>query len=218
MMRPFFTLAVAVLTLCSPAQDARRPEAGAGHASEQYVRISEILVSTPQPYNSGQVADAERQARHILDLIQQGENFSDLAKSHSQGPSAALGGDVGYFRRGQLGSAIEAVAFQMNVGDVSGVIRTKQGFLIMKVTDRRWGPVGADPSEFLSSARVTPDLTVYLNRLKADVQRNWYDSIPASALNKKGGLHSSWSSIATERLQTRKLLPAPAMSISTKER
>ena len=104
-------------------------------AVPEQVRLIEILISIPQPYDPAQVADERRKADEVHDAILRGNAFEDLARAKSQGPTAARGGDIGYFRRGTLAKSIEDLVFGMKVGDTSDVVRTKQGFVIMWVTD-----------------------------------------------------------------------------------
>src|SRR5215475_14396617 len=101
----------------------------------EQVRLSEILILTPQPYDATQVSEARKKAEEILEAVRQGKIFADLARADSQGPTAAQGGDIGYFMRGKLSHSMEDLAFSMKVGDVSDVVRTKQGFVILQVTD-----------------------------------------------------------------------------------
>jgi hypothetical protein len=98
------------------------------------VCLNEILISAPRSYDPPQVADAQHKAEGALVAIQQGAKFEDVAKSYSDGPSATYGGAIGAFKRGQLSKKIEDKVFAMKVGDVSDIIRTKQGFLILQVT------------------------------------------------------------------------------------
>jgi parvulin-like peptidyl-prolyl isomerase len=90
-------------------------------AESEHVRVSEILISTPQPYDPEQVARAKQKATEIRESIRQHTDFADLAIKYSQGPSARVGGDIGYFDHGSLGQPIEDLIFQMKVGDVSVV-------------------------------------------------------------------------------------------------
>lgn len=62
----------------------------------EQIRLSEILIATPQPSNSAQLAEAQHKAQDLLDVIRRGGRFADLAKANSQGPTAAQGGDLGY--------------------------------------------------------------------------------------------------------------------------
>jgi peptidyl-prolyl cis-trans isomerase SurA len=120
------------------------------------VQVSEILILTPQPYDSAQVEEAKRKAEALRDEIKRGGSFSDIAKANSQGPTAATGGNLGTFYRGDLAPALEDVVFHMKVGDVSDVVRTKQGFLILQVTGWAGPNVRTDlPLEVLN-APMTP--------------------------------------------------------------
>jgi TonB family protein len=157
------------------------------------VRLSEILISTPQPYAPEQVAHAQIKAEEVRDHLRQGESFADLARKYSQGPSAALGGDVGYFCSGQLGRPLEDLAFRMNVGAVSDVVRTKQGFLILTVTDRL--PICA-PILLVSetpNAQINPDVAQYVDSMKTRINQKWYTLIPRSARLRQGSLTVEFS-------------------------
>ena len=120
---------------CSP-QTAAVPLANVGSLEPEQVRLSEILISAPQSYGPAQVAEAKHKAQEVRNAIQLGGVFADLARANSEGPSAARGGDLGYFKRGVLDKPIEEQVFRMKVGDVSEVVRTKYGFLILQVTER----------------------------------------------------------------------------------
>lgn len=87
-------------------------------------------------------------ARHILvseeqaclDLknqIESGEDFSDLAKAHSQCPSGKQGGDLGTFKPGQMVKEFNDVVFSAEVGTVQGPVKTQFGYHLVEVTDRK---------------------------------------------------------------------------------
>ncbi len=141
----------------------------------EQVRLSEILVSTPQPYVTAQIAEARHKAEDVRDAIRRGGAFADLARANSQGPTAAQGGDMGYFTHGNLARSLEELVFSMKVGDVSDVLQTKQGFVILEVTDHR--RPGDLPVEVLN-LQVTPELRVYLEELIKKVRQHWYAIIP----------------------------------------
>src|SRR5438309_1227976 len=69
--------------------------------------LSEVLISTPQPYDPAQIAAAQRKADSAREAIRQGAKFEDIAKKYSDGPSAGLGGALGLFKHGQLAKSIE---------------------------------------------------------------------------------------------------------------
>lgn len=95
------------------------------------VRAKHILVET------------ETEAEDILKRIQKGESFSGLAKKHSKDKgSASKGGDLGFFSRGKMVPEFEKVAFSLKVGEVSNPVKTRFGYHIIKVTDRKEGRKG----------------------------------------------------------------------------
>ena len=90
------------------------------------VRASHILVSSMH------------QAEQIRTEILQGTNtFEYYAKLYSKCPSGQNGGDLGYFRRGQMVPQFEIVAFNLPVGEISKPVWTQFGWHLIKVTDRR---------------------------------------------------------------------------------
>ena len=86
-------------------------------------------------------------ARHILvktkedceDLktqIENGGDFADLARQHSQCPSSKQGGDLGEFRPGQMVPEFDRVVFSCPVGEVQGPVKTQFGWHLVEVTSR----------------------------------------------------------------------------------
>src|SRR5580693_2355177 len=93
--------------------------------------------SAKQAADAAALAAAEAKANDVLKQIRAGASFEDIAKKFSDGPSAAQGGDLGAFKRGTLAKELEDRTFAMKSGDVSDVIRTKQGYVILKVTNHQ---------------------------------------------------------------------------------
>ena len=82
------------------------------------------------------VAD-EKEARDLLDGLAKGARFEDLAKAHSIDATASRGGDVGFFRAGQLVPDFENACLKLNVGQTSDIVRTQFGYHIIKLTDKK---------------------------------------------------------------------------------
>jgi TonB family protein len=155
---------------------ASSPQADQASATD-VVRLSEILISTPQPYDPAQVAEAHRKAEQARAAIGRDGTFADTARANSQGPTAAQGGDLGCFTHDKLAQALDEVVFRMKVGDVSDVLRTKQGFVILEVTDR-----GAHCADLqLLNQPMSAELKPYLDTLIKKVHERWYKLIPKSA-------------------------------------
>ena len=86
-------------------------------------------------------------ARHILvdteavcaDLkaqIEQGADFADLAREHSNCPSGKKGGDLGEFGPGQMVPEFDAVVFNQEVGKPHGPVKTQFGYHLIEITQR----------------------------------------------------------------------------------
>ncbi|MGH9554654.1 MAG: peptidylprolyl isomerase [Terriglobales bacterium] len=163
----------------------------------EQVRLSEILVSTqaspppggsdpaPQP-DAQALAAAEQKARELLAQIRGGASFEEIAQKNSNGPTAAQGGDLGYFKRGVLAAELENATFAMKAGDVSDVTRTRQGFIVLKVTEHH--TAGTPPQkeiepqimERIYYSKMQPALRVFLTRLREeayiDIKEGYVDS------------------------------------------
>lgn len=93
-------------------------------AGEQ-IRASHILVKS------------EQEAQTILDQLKKGANFEELAKSKSADTSAAKGGDLGWFGKGNMVPAFEKAAFGLKEGQLSNIVKSDFGYHIIKLTGKR---------------------------------------------------------------------------------
>ncbi|MGP0017129.1 MAG: peptidylprolyl isomerase [Candidatus Sulfotelmatobacter sp.] len=100
------------------------------------VCLSEVLIAAPESDSSAQIAEAKHKAEQVREAVRLGGSFADLAAANSQAPSAAQGGPIGCFKRGTLAKSLEKLVFRMKVGEVSDVIRTRQGWLLLQATVR----------------------------------------------------------------------------------
>lgn len=100
------------------------------------VRLRQILLAIPPDSPAKKVSEIERTASQIREKIAAGEDFAKMAAAYSQGPEAQLGGDLGYFARGELLPELEQAAFALEQGQLSPVIRTAVGFHIIRVEEK----------------------------------------------------------------------------------
>lgn len=95
------------------------------------VRAAHLLVRDPGGHSQQARARCAALAREATP-----ENFADLARRHSACPSAASGGDLGWFRRGDMAPEFEAVAFSLPVGVIGGPVATQFGWHLILVLER----------------------------------------------------------------------------------
>jgi peptidyl-prolyl cis-trans isomerase SurA len=120
------------------------------------------------------LAAAEAKANDLLKQIHDGASFEDIAKKNSDGPSAPDGGALGIFKRGQLAKELEDQTFAMKSGDITGVIHTKQGYVILKVNEHTMA--GIPPmkdvlpriQDALYYQKLQPALRAFLTKLREE--------------------------------------------------
>src|SRR6185437_3245529 len=138
----------------------------------EQVQLSEILVPTADPDNAEQVAEAKKKADDAEAKLKGGGDFATLAKALSGGMTASTGGDLGEFHRGQLAKALEDATFDLKPGQFTDPIRTKQGWIILKVTEHTAGGVQplkeVEPQveNAIGMEKMQPALRSYLTKLR----------------------------------------------------
>jgi peptidyl-prolyl cis-trans isomerase SurA len=139
-----------------------------------------------QAADAAALAAAEAKANDLLKQIRAGASFEDVAKKSSDGPSAAQGGDLGVFKRGALAKELEDKTFALKSGEVTDAIRTKQGYVILRVTEHQAAgiPPLKDVEPRIQNAlyyqSLQPALRAYLTKLREeayiDVKDGYIDS------------------------------------------
>jgi peptidyl-prolyl cis-trans isomerase D len=106
------------------------------YSTPEQVRASHILIKS-----TGKAEDdeaAKKKAEELLAKVKAGGDFADLAKKNSQDEgSAAKGGDLDFFPRGQMVAEFDKVAFALPPGQISDLVKSQFGYHIIKVTDKR---------------------------------------------------------------------------------
>ena len=84
------------------------------------------------------LVDTEEEANAVIDRIDKGESFEDLAKELSKDTASATnGGDLDYFQYTDMVQPFSEAAFNMEVGEVSKPVQSKFGYHVIKVTDKK---------------------------------------------------------------------------------
>jgi peptidyl-prolyl cis-trans isomerase SurA len=160
----------------------------------EQVRLSEILIAPKMPAKPAAGADAAKpepplspeddtqaaleaakaKAEDLLDQIHKGAKFADLAKKYSDGPSAKEGGDLSYFKRGTMPKELDDKVFALKAGEVTDVIRTKQGYVILQAVEHQMAGIPTmkevEPriQDALYMQKLQPALRGYLTKLRED--------------------------------------------------
>ncbi len=156
------------------------------YSQQESVTLSEILISTGTPTPSlaekgavepddpARIAAAKAKADEIEAKLHAGGDFAQLARSFSDGPTAAQGGDLGQFQRGKLAKVFEDQAFPLKTGQFTEPIRTKQGYVILKVVQHVQGgipeykDVQQQVEEAFYMSRMEPAMRGYLTKMRED--------------------------------------------------
>ena len=111
--------------------------------------------------------------------IEAGDDFADLARQYSEGPSNVSGGDLGYFDRKKMVKRFSDAAFALKPGEVSDIVETRFGFHLIKVYDKKaksayvFENIKDRLSKILRQQKIQDETVLYLEELRktADVKR-----------------------------------------------
>jgi len=208
----------------------------------EFIRLSEILITpkttpsitlAPDPATAGSnpptqppvdeaakqaedaaaLAAAKAKAEDLLKQLRAGASFDEIAKKYSDGPSAADGGALGTFERGKLAKELEDRTFAMKSGEITDVIRVKQGYTILRVDDHQ--AAGVPPmkdvlpkiQDALYYQKLQPALRAYLTKLRED---NYIKVSP-------GYVDTGASANQTEPVETNTVKEADAKKLNKKK-
>ena len=140
----------------------------------EQVHLGEILIPTPDNATDAQITTAQTKADRVEAKLKHGADFAATAKADSGGPTAPAGGDLGDFKRGTLGDVLEKATFSLPAGQFTAPIRTRQGFVILRVDSHQAAGVAplsqveAQVQEGLYMSELQPALRAYLTRARED--------------------------------------------------
>lgn len=103
------------------------------------IRLKQILFRLSPTASAEQIDRARERAGQALAAAREGEDFDALAQQYSDGAERRKGGDLGFFKKGELAPEIDQIVFNLETGAISPIIRTDLGFHIFKAQDRQTG-------------------------------------------------------------------------------
>lgn len=146
----------------------------------EQVKASHILIKVDAAATEAQKAEARNKIEAVQQKIKNGGDFAELAKEYSEGPSNTRGGDLGFFRRGQMVKPFDDAVFNMKTNEVSGIIETRFGYHIIKVYDKKpeetlaYADVKDKLNQRMKQEKVEKDAELYINQLKKDANIEKY--------------------------------------------
>jgi len=99
------------------------------------MRISHIFIQFDAKSSDSRKKELRGKVEKILKNLKDDQDFADLAREYSDGPTKNNGGDLGYLRKGQLEKQFESKVLTLKKGEITDIIETEYGFHIFKVTD-----------------------------------------------------------------------------------
>jgi peptidyl-prolyl cis-trans isomerase SurA len=142
----------------------------------EFIRPEQVALRSIEVNTAGkdatEIADLKKKADTALKRVQDGEDFGEMAKRYSDGATAKQGGYLGIYKRGELSKELEETVFKMKRNDLTGVMETKQGFLIIQVLEhydegeQSLAKVENEINEKLYGQRMEPALREYLKTLR----------------------------------------------------
>ncbi|MEA1871731.1 MAG: peptidylprolyl isomerase [Candidatus Bipolaricaulota bacterium] len=141
---------------------------------EAYLEKNITTYDTPEEVRASHIlVDDEETANEVLDKLNNGGDFAELAKEYSTCPSAEGGGDLDWFSRGRMVPEFEEAAFALQVGEMSGIVKTEFGYHIIMVTDRKEAHT---PTLDEIKDQVRDD---YIQEIAEEKFADWYEGIYA---------------------------------------
>lgn len=108
-------------------------------SSSSEIKTSHILLKLEEDADDKKKDETKKKISDLLKELKDGADFAELAKKNSDCPSSSKGGDLGFFGKGRMVPAFEEAAWSLKVGEISDVVKTRFGYHIIKLTDRKEG-------------------------------------------------------------------------------
>jgi peptidyl-prolyl cis-trans isomerase C len=146
----------------------------------EQVKASHILIKVDAAATDAQKTEARQKIDAVRQKLKDGGDFAELAKEYSEGPSNSRGGDLGYFKRGQMVKPFDDAVFAMQPDEVSDIVETRFGYHIIKVYDKKpeqtlaYADVKDQLSQRLKQEKIEKEATKYIDQLKKDAKIQKY--------------------------------------------
>ncbi len=133
----------------------------------EQIKASHILIKVDAKADEAKKTEARKKIEEVQQKLKDGGDFADLAKEYSEGPSSTKGGDLGYFKRGQMVKPFEEAALALKPNEVSDVVETRFGYHLIKVFDNK-------PEQTLAYADVKDKIIQRMKQEKVEKEADQY--------------------------------------------
>jgi len=142
----------------------------------EQIKASHILVKVDAKADDAKKTAARKKIEEVQQKLKDGGDFAVLAKEYSEGPSSTKGGDLGYFRRGQMVPPFEEAAQALKPNEVSDVVETRFGYHLIKVFDTKpeetlaYADVKDKIIQRMKQEKIEKEAVQYVDKLKKDAK------------------------------------------------
>lgn len=140
----------------------------------EQVKASHILIKVDPKADEAKKSEARKKMEGLQDQLKKGGDFAAIAKEFSECPSNAKGGDLGYFKRGQMVKPFEDTAFALKSGEMSDIVETRFGYHLIKTTDKKaettspYEEVRKRLEDYLKQEKKRKEVNLYVSKLKQE--------------------------------------------------
>jgi peptidyl-prolyl cis-trans isomerase C len=142
-----------------------------------------ILIKVEPDADEARKVDARKQLEAVYEKVKGGDDFAQLARHYSQGPSAPSGGIVGWVKPGRMVKAFEDAVFALDVGEISGIVETQYGFHIIKVVKKEpdqtfvYEEIQEKLADHLKKEKMTAKERAYVEQLRQEMRIELFTDI-----------------------------------------
>ena len=140
----------------------------------EQVKASHILIKVDPKADDAAKAAARKKIEDIQKKLKNGGDFAALAKEFSEGPSNKNGGDLGFFRKGQMVKPFEEAAFKAKPGEITDIVETQFGYHIIHVVEKKpesitpYAEVKTKLEKVLKQQKIRESIGIYIENLKKE--------------------------------------------------
>lgn len=143
-------------------------------STPEQVHVRHIVIFVDEDADEDQKESARKKIEDVQEKLLKGDDFAELARQFSDGPSAPDGGDLGVFQRGDMIKPFEDAAFELEVGKISDIVITPNGYHLIQLLGKQAGfpmqfaNVKSQIEQHLIQLKLTEEINQFIDQLRSD--------------------------------------------------